>query len=117
MFFWGHLFSQKQTPGGHAGGLAKGGGITKIGFYMSKIPKCRLETYWANKEIFRLDTAIIFRLDTAIIFRLQVVRKSTPQFSPSSRSQVRTAVFRKNMQNLHVHQKSHIACFGKKVKN
>ena len=25
-------FSRKQTPGGHAGGLAKGGGITKIGF-------------------------------------------------------------------------------------
>ena len=21
------------------------------GFYMSKIPKCRLETYWANKEV------------------------------------------------------------------
>ena len=84
---------------------------------MSRIPKCRLETYWANKEVFRLDTAIIFRLDTAIIFhldtainfrldtamifrldtasicRLQVVRKSTSQFSPSSRSQVHTAVF------------------------
>ena len=91
---------------------------------MSKIPKCRLETYWSNKEVFRLDTSIIFRLDTAIIcrldtainfrldtaiifrldtanifrldtaivFRLQVVRKSTPQLSPSSRSQVYTAV-------------------------
>ena len=49
-------------------------------------------------------------------FRLQVVRKSTPQFPPSSRSQVHTAVFRKNLQNLHFHQKSHIACFGKKIK-
>ena len=70
-FFWGRLFSRKKTPGGHAGGLAKWGGITKIGFtcpksqnvvwkptgltnrfYMSKIPKCHLETYWANKEVF-----------------------------------------------------------------
>ena len=50
--FGGRLFSRKKTPGGHAGGLAKWGGITKIGFYMSKIPKCRLETYWANKEVF-----------------------------------------------------------------
>ena len=31
MFFRGRLFL-KKTPGGHAGGLAKGGGITKIGF-------------------------------------------------------------------------------------
>ena len=32
--------------------VSKCGGITKIGFEMSKIPKCRLETYWANKDIF-----------------------------------------------------------------
>ena len=32
LFFGGRLFSRKKTPGGHAGGLAKGGGITKIGF-------------------------------------------------------------------------------------
>ena len=48
----GTPFSRKKNPGGHAGGLAKGGGITKIGFGMPKIPKCRLETYWANKEVF-----------------------------------------------------------------
>ena len=38
------FFPEKKTPGGRAGGLAKGGGITKIGFYMSKILTCRLAT-------------------------------------------------------------------------
>ena len=36
LFFWGRLFSRKKTPGGHAGGLAKWGGITKIGFRCPK---------------------------------------------------------------------------------
>ena len=49
-----------------------------------------------------------------IIFHY-IYRKSTPQLSPSSHSQVHTAVLRKNMQNLHVHQKSPIACFGQKI--
>ena len=48
----GTPFFPKKNPGGHAGGLAKWGGITEIGFQMSKIPKCRLETYWANKDVF-----------------------------------------------------------------
>ena len=34
--FSGRLFSRKKPPGGHAGGLAKGGGITKIGFRCPK---------------------------------------------------------------------------------
>ena len=44
-------------------------------------------------------------------------------FAPNNRilAQVaflgKTLVFRKNMQNLHVHKKSHIEYFGKKVKN
>ena len=61
----GTPFFPKKNPGGHAGGLAKWGGTTKIGFrcpksknvvwkptglanrfFRSKIPKCRLETYW-----------------------------------------------------------------------
>ena len=32
----GTPFSRKKTPGGHAGGLAKWGGITKIGFRCPK---------------------------------------------------------------------------------
>ena len=69
-FFRGRLFSRKKTPGGHAGGLAKWGGITKIGFaypksqnvvwkptgaskevFRPEIPKCHLETCWANKDV------------------------------------------------------------------
>ena len=62
--FLGRCFSRKKTPGGHAGGLAKGGDITKIGFYMSKIPKCRLETYWASKEVFHMSKIQKCRLET-----------------------------------------------------
>ena len=64
MIFWGTPFFLKKNPGGHAGGLAKRDTITKIGFYMSKIPKCRLETYWANKEVFYMSKIPKCRLET-----------------------------------------------------
>ena len=39
-------------------------GSSKIGFYMSKIQKCHLETYWASKEVSNMSKIPKCRLET-----------------------------------------------------